>query len=96
MSDIMAIGVMDAAYDRQLDIPGQLSIVGFDDLADARRTRPALTTVRQPVEQKGHLAAETLVAALQEPGAPTHHLLPTELVVRQSVAAPHELEPSKT
>jgi alanine racemase len=92
MSDIMAIGALDAARERQLELPEQLSIAGFDDLADARRIRPALTTVRQPVEQKGRLAAETLVAALREPGAPAHHLLPTELVVRQSVAAPRAVE----
>jgi DNA-binding LacI/PurR family transcriptional regulator len=50
--------------------------------------RPALTTVRQPVEEKGHLAAEMLVAALAESSPAIHHLLPTELVIRKSVAAP--------
>jgi alanine racemase len=90
MSDILAIGAMDAAVERGVRLPEQLSIAGFDDLIDARRTRPALTTVRQPVEVKGRLAADTLVAALAEPGAPAHHLLPTELVVRQSVVAPRK------
>ena len=89
MSDIMAIGAMDAARAHMLRLPEQLSVVGFDDLSDARRMRPALTTVRQPVEEKGCLAAETLLAALDNPGAPAHHLLPTELVVRQSVVSPY-------
>src|SRR5262249_18796042 len=56
MSDIIAIGVMDAAKARQLHLPGDLSVVGFDDLPDARHMLPGLTTVRQPVEEKGRLA----------------------------------------
>jgi alanine racemase len=47
--------------------------------------------VRQPVEEKGRLAADTLVAALADGGAPAHHLLPTELVVRQSVVTLREV-----
>jgi DNA-binding LacI/PurR family transcriptional regulator len=90
MSDIMAIGVMDAAKAHMVRLPEQLSVVGFDDLADARRMLPTLTTVRQPVEEKGRLATEALIAALNDPSAPAHHLLPTELVVRQSVAPPQE------
>jgi DNA-binding LacI/PurR family transcriptional regulator len=86
MSDIMAIGVMDAAMARRLHLPRDLSVVGFDDLPDARHMRPGLTTVRQPVEEKGRLAADVLVAALAKSGDITHHLLPTELVIRQSVA----------
>jgi DNA-binding LacI/PurR family transcriptional regulator len=89
MSDIIAIGAMDAARERRLHLPRDLTVVGFDDLPDARHTRPALTTVRQPVEEKGRLAADLLVAALTEGGGPTHHVLPTELVIRHSVVAPH-------
>jgi alanine racemase len=48
--------------------------------------RPGLTTVRQPVEEKGRLAADVLVAALAKTETVNHHLLPTELVIRQSVA----------
>ncbi|HJZ45615.1 MAG TPA: substrate-binding domain-containing protein, partial [Roseiflexaceae bacterium] len=65
---------------------GDLSVVGFDDLPDARHMLPGLTTVRQPVEEKGRLAADVLVAALAKRGDVSHHLLPTELVIRQSVA----------
>jgi DNA-binding LacI/PurR family transcriptional regulator len=87
MSDIMAIGVMDTAKAYRLHLPRDLAVVGFDDLPDARHMRPGLTTVRQPVEEKGRLAADLLVAALAKSGDITHHLLPTELVIRQSVAA---------
>jgi alanine racemase len=86
MSDIIAIGVMDAAKARRLDLPRDLSVAGFDDLPDARHMLPGLTTVRQPVEEKGRLAADVLVAALAKTGAVKHHLLPTELVIRESVA----------
>jgi DNA-binding LacI/PurR family transcriptional regulator len=88
MSDIIAIGAMDTARAHQIRLPQELSVAGFDDLPDARLTRPSLTTVRQPVEEKGRLAADVLVDALAESGATTHHLLPTELVIRQSVVAP--------
>lgn len=87
MSDILAIGAMDAARARQVRLPEELSVVGFDDLPDAWRMHPALTTVRQPVEEKGRLAAEVLVTALAEDGSAAHHVLPTELVIRKSVAA---------
>jgi DNA-binding LacI/PurR family transcriptional regulator len=91
MSDIIAIGAMDAARAHKVKLPEQLSVVGFDDLPDAHRMRPALTTVRQPVEEKGGLAADTLVAALSADDLPVHHLLPTELVVRRSVVPPREV-----
>lgn len=86
MSDIIAIGVMDAAKEHGLQLPRDLSIVGFDDLPDARLTLPGLTTVRQPAELKGELAAEVLVAALQHDAEMRHHVLPCELIVRDSVA----------
>ncbi|HWQ14229.1 MAG TPA: LacI family DNA-binding transcriptional regulator [Roseiflexaceae bacterium] len=90
MSDIAAIGVLEAARDAGLAVPGDLSIVGFDDLPEARYVRPALTTVHQPVAEKARLAAEALVVALSDAAHVTHYLLPTELVVRESVARPRD------
>jgi DNA-binding LacI/PurR family transcriptional regulator len=90
MSDIIAIGAMDAARAGSVRLPEQLSVAGFDDLPDTWRMHPALTTVRQPVEEKGRLAADMLVAALEEGSPPAHLLLPTELVIRQSVVAPSD------
>jgi alanine racemase len=92
MSDITAIGIVEAALARGLCLPRDLSVAGFDDLPEARYLQPALTTVRQPVEAKAALAAEALVAALNEHAAAVHHTLPTELVVRESVAAPLSAE----
>lgn len=92
-SDVVARGVVDVARELGLGVPGDLSVVGFDDGDHARLGPPALTTVRQDVEAKGHLAADALVAALAvPPGTPAGRarrvLLPTELVVRESTAPP--------
>lgn len=89
MSDIMAFGIVDTARAYGVQVPEELSVIGFDDLPDARLMRPPLSTVRQPVEDKGRLAAEILVAALSERSDAVHHVLPTELVIRSSVVAPH-------
>ena len=92
-SDVMAYWVVRAAEDRGLTVPGDLSVVGFDDNPLARRMRPALTTVRQDVAAKGRAAAAALTEAIetvQAGGTPEarHVLLPTELVVRDSTAPP--------
>jgi DNA-binding LacI/PurR family transcriptional regulator len=88
-SDVMAYWVVRAAEDRGLTVPGNVSVVGFDDNPLARRMRPALTTVRQDVAAKGRAAAAALTEAIetvQAGGTPEarHVLLPTELVVRDS------------
>jgi DNA-binding LacI/PurR family transcriptional regulator len=57
----MALGVFDAAAERGLRIPHDLSVVGFDDLPAARWLSPGLTTVRQPVREMAELAARTLL-----------------------------------
>lgn len=86
MTDLLAIGVMRAARGAGLRVPEDLSVIGFDDLPAARRTRPALTTVRQPLEHKGTEAARVLLTRLG--GGPTPEIVahPTELIVRDSTA----------
>lgn len=87
-SDIIAVGVLDAARAAGVDVPGQLSVTGFDDLAESAWSQPALTTVRQPIEAKGRLAAEFLVEAIASKStARSHHQrLHTTLLVRESSA----------
>jgi DNA-binding LacI/PurR family transcriptional regulator len=92
-SDVIAHGVVRAAEELGLDVPGDLSVVGFDDSPLAKRLRPHLTTVRQDVVEKGRTSATELRRAMdaQRNGtkARTRHIvLPTELVVRDSTAAP--------
>jgi DNA-binding LacI/PurR family transcriptional regulator len=92
-SDVLAHGVVRAAEQLGLDVPGDLSVVGFDDSPLARRLRPQLTTVHQDVAEKGRLAAAELRSAMEHHGAGAlQHtrrvVLPTELVVRDSTAPP--------
>jgi len=83
LSDVQAIGVLRAAAERGIDVPRDLSVVGFDDIPQAAATTPGLTTVSQPHEEKGRAAVRLLVA-----GARTEDsiLLPCDLVVRASTA----------
>lgn len=70
-------------------MPSDLSIGGFDDIPAASLSEPTLTAVRQPLVERGSLAAELLVSAMAGGGADgVHHVLSTELVVRGSTAAP--------
>jgi len=92
-SDVMANGVVRAAESRGLRVPDDLSVVGFDDSPLAARVRPSLTTVRQPVAEKGHAAAAALTAAIEQSRSGTkararHIVLNTTLVVRGSTAPP--------
>jgi LacI family transcriptional regulator len=88
MSDIIAIGAMKAARQVGLRVPQDLSFVGFDDIPLASLITPGLTTVAQPLHRKGRMAAEILVAFIGGDLDPTHHLLPTRLVPRQSILPP--------
>jgi DNA-binding LacI/PurR family transcriptional regulator len=83
MSDELAIGAIQAADERGIDVPGDLSVVGFDDTPAAAQARPALTTIWQPHGEKGEAAARML---LDGAGPDTDRTLPTELVVRRSSA----------
>jgi len=82
-SDLLAFGVLGVARELGIDVPGELSVVGFDDVPGAAYSVPPLTTVRQPLEEKGAAAGRVV---LERPDDPTELLLPTELVVRQSSA----------
>jgi len=92
MSDELALGVIDGARASGVDVPGELSVVGFDDAPPAEPR--GLTTVRQPLVQKGRTAGRMLLEAI-EGGTPGDVLLPTELVVRRSTAAKRDGKPSR-
>lgn len=96
MSDITAIGIMSAALDAGLDVPGDLSIVGFDDIPAAAWTTPRLTTVHQPIREKGRRAAHRLISAIRDGAthSPVVEVLPTRLVVRGSTSPPRHRDAS--
>ena len=91
MSDAMAIGAIAAIHDLGLAIPGQISVVGFDDVELAVSTNPPLTTVHQPVRGKGETAVRLLLAVIQgRDASPGHRRLDTRLIVRSSTGpVPH-------
>jgi DNA-binding LacI/PurR family transcriptional regulator len=90
MSDALASGVLREAANQGLAVPGELSVIGFDDVPLAQLTEPPLTTVSQPTERKGQLAAEAVLAAVEAgtSGPPTRTVLPAELVVRGTTGPP--------
>ncbi|WP_208025857.1 LacI family DNA-binding transcriptional regulator [Amycolatopsis acidicola] len=86
MSDELALAAITAARQRGIEVPGDLSIVGFDDTPAARWGEPPLTTVHQDLVGKGRLAGEFALRLLagERPSAPT--TLDVELIVRASTA----------
>lgn len=87
-SDIMARGAMDAIHEAGLRVPDDVAVVGFDDLPSAVEGSPKLTTVRQPVREKGVWATNMLIDQIEDKLAePRQIILPTELIVRESCGA---------
>jgi LacI family transcriptional regulator, galactose operon repressor len=88
-SDLMAAGAVQAAREVGLRVPGDISIVGFDDVQLAQLLDPPLTTIRQDRAGLGAAAAGALLELVEDPdAAPPARTLPVELVVRGSTAAP--------
>jgi DNA-binding LacI/PurR family transcriptional regulator len=87
LSDVLAYGAVDALRELELDVPGRVSVTGFDDLAESEWFRPRLTTVRQPIVTKGRTAAEFLISALRGEDRHPHQRLGTSLIVRDSAGS---------
>jgi LacI family transcriptional regulator len=84
-SDTMAVGALRALREAGRRVPDDVALVGFDDMPFTARTDPPLTTVRQPIQRTGQLAAETLMDMIDERSSrPRRIILPTELVIRAS------------
>jgi LacI family transcriptional regulator len=88
-NDVTAFGAVAAIRDAGLRVPDDISVVGFDDIPSAAQFYPPLTTVRQPLQQIGRSAVNSLLALIAgiEPASPLV-TLPTELILRASTAAP--------
>jgi LacI family transcriptional regulator len=91
VSDKTAFGAYEAAQAAALRIPDDLSIIGFDDLANSLHAEPPLTTIRIPKREFGMVALQNLVNLLNDSNAvPTKSLIYTSLLVRKSTAPPRE------
>src|ERR1700675_852230 len=85
MSDAMAIGALRAIRLEGATVPGNISLVGFDDIELAQSTDPPLTTVHQPVRGKGEAAVRLLLSVIEGRDLrPGHRRLDTRLIVRGS------------
>jgi DNA-binding LacI/PurR family transcriptional regulator len=86
-SDTQAVGVLEAARDLMLRVPEELSVIGYDDIEIADIM--GLTTMRQMLFESGQRGVELLLETLENPQMePVHEVLPTELIVRGTTAAP--------
>jgi LacI family transcriptional regulator len=90
-NDVSAMGVYQAASEFGLQIPKDLSVIGFDNLRDAAHLNPPLTTIDQSIEQMGTIATELLVELVKGESFPINpvekghvYKIPTQLVVRDS------------
>ena len=88
-NDHMAIGMLSALREQGLSVPGDVSVVGFDDVPEAAYMFPPLTTVRQDFAALGGLIMQKVLIGLEEPDSATETMpLPATLQVRQSTRAP--------
>jgi LacI family transcriptional regulator len=88
-NDLIALGCYDVFAERSIDCPGEVSVVGFNDMPFLDKLAPPLTTLSIPHQQIGAEAARLLLDAIAEPDRPARSvLLPLTLVVRGSTAAP--------
>jgi len=84
-NDQMAIGLLAALRERDLRVPEDISVVGFDDIPEAAYMFPPLTTIRQDFAALGGLMMQKVLVAVEEPETETEDTpLPTRLIVRQS------------
>ena len=90
-NDRMSFGFMHAMRERGIDVPGRLSIVGFDDLEEATYSSPPLTTLRQDFKALGNRAMNLLLAEISGTSTKKLDRLIPDLIVRSSTAAPPKL-----
>ena len=86
LSDQLALGAIEWMTERQISVPQDVSVVGFDNIPAAASADPPLTTIHQDHAEKGRLAGRMLVSELHEEDAPSAGQLATHLVVRSSTS----------
>jgi DNA-binding LacI/PurR family transcriptional regulator len=84
----MALGLIKALHDQGRSVPGDISVVGFDDLPESGFFIPALTTIRQDFQVVGRRCIEMLLGLIRGNDIATPEPVAPELIVRESTAAP--------
>jgi len=85
-NDIQALGALFACQKLNIRVPDDVSIIGFDDLPFSRIVTPALSTIHVPATHMGGAAAEALIGAIRESAAVVSQIIPTTLILRDSIA----------
>jgi len=87
-NDMLALSLMDVLAELGVDVPGDCSVTGFDDIDDAARSRPALSTVRVEKEELGSRAVEMILRRVRRPDGPKEKILMSgDFILRHSVGA---------
>jgi LacI family transcriptional regulator len=88
-ADVMAIGAIEEMGARGLSCPGDISVIGYDDVPLVSHVQPPLSTIELPGSEIGHRAGEMVLAMIDDPGTtPESVSLPARLVARESTAPP--------
>ncbi|MEH7095848.1 LacI family DNA-binding transcriptional regulator [Neobacillus vireti] len=86
-NDDMAVGALNAVFAKGLTVPGDISVIGFDDIQSARYTNPSLTTVKKPIEKISRIGAEKILKAIESEEIKGEKIfVETELMIRKSVS----------
>ena len=87
-NDVLAMGALSAIHQAGLAVPGDISIVGYDDTISSAYLNPPLTTVKLPISEMGHVAGETILELIKNGNlfSPKTITLPVELIIRASTA----------
>jgi DNA-binding LacI/PurR family transcriptional regulator len=88
-SDIIAVGLIVSAASMRINIPRDLSVVGYDDIPAAHHLTPPLTTVRSPLPEMARAAVDLIIETMKQPERPPQHVVvPVGMVIRDSTLAP--------
>ena len=97
-NDISAMGAIRALREARLRVPGDVSVVGFDDIQAAAYQNPALTTVRQPMREMGRIAAETLLRQIRRPSPDSQSaeiMVEPKLIIRETTSHAKDSAPRR-
>lgn len=83
-NDLIAIGAIRALREKRIDVPGDIRVIGFDDIQISKYLDPPLTTIRQPIYEMGEEAVKMLISIIEKKGVAKTKILKTTLIERRS------------